>query len=62
MKEYPNPISRKSTEWLAHLEHEQNIEIQHARNGKEFQVGPKRRAVDGFCHESNTVYQFNGCW
>ncbi|NRB81933.1 MAG: hypothetical protein HRU38_25295 [Saccharospirillaceae bacterium] len=49
MKEYPTPISSISTEWLANVEHTQNINIQHARNGGEFRVGKKQIPVDGYC-------------
>ena len=62
IKEYPSPISQASTEWLATIEHTENIEIVHARNQGEFRVGTKRLPVDGFCEATNTVYQFMGCW
>ncbi|KAL5262624.1 hypothetical protein ACHWQZ_G008128 [Mnemiopsis leidyi] len=61
-KEYPSPISFAATEWLADVEHRENIRIDHARNVGEYRVGPRRRAVDGFCRASNTIYQFHGCW
>ena len=48
-KEYPSPISFAATEWLADIEHRENIHIEHARNVGEYKVGPRRRAVDGFC-------------
>ena len=48
-KEYPSPISFAATEWLADIEHRENIQIEHARNVGEYKVGPRRRAVDGFC-------------
>ena len=48
VKEYPFPLSAISTEWLAYIEDKRSIDIQHARNGGEYPVGPKRIAVDGF--------------
>ena len=61
-KEYPFPLSAVSTEWLAFIELEQVIKIQHARNGGEYKVGPNRIPVDGYCKETKTVYNFHGCW
>ena len=47
-KTYPTPISAIATEWLATLEADLDIHIQHARNGPEFRVGPRKIPVDGF--------------
>lgn len=55
-KEYPSPISCAATEWLADVEHRENVQIEHARNVGEYKVGPRRRAVDGFCR---LVLDFN---
>ena len=49
VKEYPTPMSSVATEWLADLEHRENISIQHVRNKGEFPVGPKLLPVDGYC-------------
>ena len=48
-KEYPTPVSAECIQWLAWLEASQDITIQHAKNGLEFQAGKKKRAVDGYC-------------
>ncbi|KAL5265864.1 hypothetical protein ACHWQZ_G002033 [Mnemiopsis leidyi] len=61
-KEYPFPLSSVATEWLADIEYNEQISIQHARNRGEFRVGTRRIPVDGFCREANVVYQFHGCW
>ena len=45
--------------WLKWLSVEQNISIQHARNGPENKV--QQYKVDGYCKEQNTVYEFHGC-
>ena len=61
-KEYPFPLSAVSTEWLACIEQEQAVNIQHARNGGEHKIGPNRIPVDGWCNETKTAYNFHGCW
>ena len=48
-KEYPQPLSAEASYWLAYLEHSQQLEIQHNRNGVEHQSGPKKIPVDGYC-------------
>ncbi len=49
IREYPGPVSFVATEWLSDLEHEEGINIKHARNGGEFRVGPRQIPVDGYC-------------
>lgn len=61
-KSYPTPLSKKSTDWLAYLELHEGVIIQHNRNNIEYQVGTRRIPVDGFHRESNTVFQFHGCF
>ena len=39
--------------------------IQHARNAGEYEVSlrnGKKVSVDGFCRDTNTIYQFHGCF
>lgn len=50
--------SKQQIEWLEYIAKRDNINIQHAMNDKEFKVGKYR--VDGYCKETNTVYEFNG--
>ena len=40
------------------------VNIQHALNGseKELTIGDKTYKVDGFCEETNTIYEFYGCF
>ncbi|XP_063692200.1 uncharacterized protein LOC134824307 isoform X1 [Bolinopsis microptera] len=61
-KEYPSNQSYGATHWLSSIEDKENIHIQHARNGSEYQVGSKKIRVDGFCKTTNTVYQYHGCF
>ena len=45
----------------------ENLYIKHALNGLEYQVSGsvngrhKNYKVDGYCVDTNTVYEFNGC-
>ena len=52
--------SKKSMYWLIHRELEDGVIIQHARNGGETKVG--RFLVDGYCEDTDTVYEFFGCF
>ena len=47
-KEYATPQSGISIEWLAKLERDNGIDIQHARKGPEYRVGTKKIPVDGY--------------
>lgn len=54
-------ISIKQISWLNYIMKEQNIFIQHACNKGEYRIPElNNRSVDGFCAETNTVYQFHG--
>ncbi|KAK4880607.1 hypothetical protein RN001_008753 [Aquatica leii] len=47
--------------WLLWLEHTLNIKIQHSGNSREVRL-KEGILVDGFCVNTNTVYQFHGCY
>lgn len=47
--------------WLIWMEHSKNIKIQHSGRGKEVVIQPNLK-VDGYHSESNTVYEFLGCY
>ncbi|CAM9215636.1 unnamed protein product, partial [Heterosigma akashiwo] len=53
--------SVRSIQWLNEIAERDGIEIQHAENGGEYSVTSKLK-VDGFCAETNTVFQFHGCF
>ena len=55
-------FSKMSIMWLNYMSNGANI--QHALNGGEkvLTVGDKTYKVDGFCEETNTVYEFYGCF
>lgn len=52
--------SCKSIQWLESLMEEEGIFIQHAENIEEYNIPGTRFHVDGYCKETNTVYEFYG--
>jgi ribosomal protein S20 len=59
-KEQKDTYSKESICWLDFIMSKDNINIRHALNGGEKHIlGYK---VDGYCEETNTVYQFHGCF
>ena len=60
VKENHNNFSRSSIEWLEYVSKTEGIDLRHACNGGEYQVGGKY-CVDGYHDSSKTVYQFHGC-
>jgi G:T-mismatch repair DNA endonuclease (very short patch repair protein) len=50
--------SKSQIEWLKYCEIIHNTKIQHAENGGEYMIGKLR--VDGFCQETNTIYEYYG--
>ncbi|MGI0075815.1 MAG: DUF7487 domain-containing protein [Nitrosopumilaceae archaeon] len=55
-----NKFSYKCMEWLELVIQKQNISIQHARNIGEYLIPNTRYHADGYCKETNTVYEFHG--
>ena len=54
-------FSKISMNWLKWISDTQNVYIQHALNGGEHVI-PKVGKVDGFCKDTNTAYEFQGCF
>ena len=56
--------SKMSIIWLNYMSKSKNLNIQHALNGgeKELTIDNKTYKLDGFCKETNTVYEFHGCF
>ncbi len=52
--------SKISIEWLTFVMLNENIDIQHAKNGGEFIIPTTNYRADGYCSKTNTVYEFNG--
>jgi hypothetical protein len=58
-----NNYSKKAMMWLLHMEQTDGVEIKHARNGREYRLPELPRfSVDGYCPETNTAYEFFGCF
>ncbi len=51
-----------ATEWLDWEAKSTGVYIQHQFNYKEKTVGSRDVRVDGYCQETHTVYQFQGCF
>ena len=52
--------SKKQIEWLNFIQLKDNIIIQHAENNSEFYIPNTKYRADGFCQETNTIYEFHG--
>lgn len=52
--------SYKCIQWLESIIKDQNIFIQHAQNIGEYKIPNTKLRVDGFCKETNTIYEFYG--
>lgn len=52
--------SNKQIQWLNFISEYYNITIRHAENGGEFVLPNTNNSVDGYCEETNTIYEFNG--
>ena len=55
--------SNMAVKWLSYVmgkEEEEDIHIQLVRNGGEKRVG--RYSLDGYCEETHTAYEFQGCF
>lgn len=55
-----NNYSTISIKWLNKIAIDNNIFIQHALNVGEYNIPNTRFRVDGFCEETNTIYEFHG--
>ncbi|CAC5402773.1 unnamed protein product [Mytilus coruscus] len=52
--------SRSSILWLEWMMNEENVFIQHALNRGEFKIPGTKFHVDGYCQETNDVFEFLG--
>jgi hypothetical protein len=52
--------SNKAVLWLINVERASAIKIQHAQNGGEFVIPSTKYRADGYCSETNTIYEFYG--
>ena len=51
--------SNVAVTWLSYISEKEDLYIQHVRNGGEKRVG--HYSLDGYCEETNTAYEFQGC-
>ena len=60
--EYADNFSKTSIMWLNYVSN--GVNIKHALNGgeKKLTIDDKTYKVDGFCEETNTVYEFYSCF
>jgi hypothetical protein len=60
---YHVSFSYKCVTWLDSIMEIEGIYIQHALNGGEYNIPSTRYKADGYCEETNTIYEFHGdCW
>jgi hypothetical protein len=52
--------SKIAIQWLEEIAEKEGIFIRHAENVGEFMVPTTKLKVDGYCKETNTVYEFHG--
>ena len=58
----PKSSIKMAIEWLEWVAHQDRIHIRHQLNNTEKRIGDRKLPVDGFNVESQTVYQFQGCY
>ena len=51
---------KMAVEWLEWQAYQRGVKIRHQYNNTEKRIGARRLPVDGFCSETQTVYQFHG--
>jgi len=52
--------SLMAIDWLDTIAKQQNIYIQHVKQGGEFLIPNTKYKVDGYCKDNNTIYEFYG--
>ena len=55
-----NQYSKKSIKWLKYIEYKTHNKIDHAENTGEYVIKPTKYKADGYCKETNTIYEFLG--
>ena len=58
----PDIVGNMASKWLDWEAYSNNKKIRHKYNGKEKRIGKRCLPVDGWCADTNTVYQFHGCY
>lgn len=57
---YSNQFSKESINWLTYIEKSQNIVLLTAVNKGEYVIPTTKFRADGYCKETNTVYEYLG--
>jgi len=52
--------SKQQILWLEFISKLNNIKINHAENNREFIIPNTKYKADGYCHETNTIFEFHG--
>jgi hypothetical protein len=52
--------SKSQIKWLDFISSYNQIKIQHAENGGEYVIPNTRFKADGYCQETNTIFEFHG--
>ena len=52
--------SAEALQWLSYTSENEDIHIQHVKNGGEKRIG--KYSLDGYCQETNTAYEYQGCY
>jgi hypothetical protein len=53
--------SKKAIQWLDSIAYQENIYIQHAESPEgEYRIPGTKYKADGWCQETNTIYEFHG--
>ena len=58
----PKSSVRMAIGWLEWVAHKERIHIRHQLNNTETRIGDRKLPVDGFHAQTQTVYQFHGCY
>ena len=58
----PKGSIKMAIEWLEWVAYKERIRIRHQLNNTEKRIGDRKLPVDGFHAQTQTVYQFHGCY
>jgi hypothetical protein len=58
---FQDVMSVRPIDWLEWEANNTGQHIRHQANDSEQLIGMKRLPVDGFCRDTNTIYEFQGC-
>ena len=59
---YNNLDVAPGLEWLAHIAISWDVYIQHVWNSNETALGMKKLRIDGWCEETQTAFEYDGCY